>query len=82
MFSEPYKESTSIIKRRSNREKSRQILLSKGIGFDEKNHGAHLIVNGNIDFWPGTGKWRDRTGGNGRGVFNLIKHIKNKRMYT
>lgn len=67
-------------KRASNREWSTALLVSKGIAFETKNVGAHLIVRSNslvIDFWPGTGKWIDRQGPIGRGVKNLLKHINN-----
>jgi len=63
-------------KRAGNRESSAQILTDKGIEFERKNMGAHLIVSGSdclIDFWPGTGKFIARNGNKGRGVFNLIK---------
>ena len=58
-------------KRTSNRESSAEILKENGIDFVSHNGGAHLVVNGSIDFWPGTGKFMVRTnGGKGRGVFN------------
>lgn len=66
-------------KRASNREQSARILEENGIVFTTHNYGAHLIVEGSewfIDFWPGTGKWKDRNGTKGFGVRNLIKHIK------
>ena len=46
-------------KRKQNRQASSEILQQNGIGFEVKNQGAHLIVEGGdclIDFWPGTGK--------------------------
>lgn len=67
-------------RRRSNRESSAQILRDKGIQFQSRNCGAHLIVECNgetIDFWPGTGKWIRRMypvwPQNGRGVFEMLK---------
>ncbi|MES0444918.1 MAG: hypothetical protein ABUJ92_00095 [Desulfobacterales bacterium] len=63
-------------KRARNREASPEILTRKGILFESKNLGAHLIVQGRdcvIDFWPGTGKFFARGGRGGRGVYNLIK---------
>jgi hypothetical protein len=64
-------------KRANNRQSSAEILKNKGVEFESKNLGAHLIVTGKkglIDFWPGTGKFIPRNGGrNGRGVFNLLK---------
>jgi hypothetical protein len=67
----------SKTKRASNREKSAERLQAANIGFVAKNGGAHLIVAGHIDFWPGTGKWQDRnTPDGGRGVRALIQHIE------
>lgn len=66
------------IKRASNRETSAKYLQDRGIEFQEKNEGAHLIVKaatGLIDFWPGTGLWIARSGQRGRGVKNLVKFI-------
>ena len=66
-------------KRAKNRASSAEILKEAGIKFDEKNFGAHLIVftgGAAIDFWPGTGKWIVRAGGEGRGVHELIKLVK------
>lgn len=73
-------------KRRNNRASSRELLVLHGVQFTSKNDGAHLIVVEKqtgmvIDFWPATGKWvwrdaidyGDRT--EGRGVFNLLKHM-------
>ena len=65
-------------KRASNREASAQILRSHGIDFETKNIDAHLIVHHGtfcVDFWPGTGKWKDRKGKYGRGVFQLLKYL-------
>lgn len=50
-------------KRASNRQTSAQILQAKGIAFEARNDGAHLIVQAlgrTIDFWPGTGLWMVR----------------------
>lgn len=67
----------SQARRSDNREKSAAILAEKGVQFESKNMGAHLIVrhSGKVaDFWPGTGKYIPRGGGRpGRGVFNLLK---------
>ena len=66
-------------RREANRNNAPLILTEAGIQFQERNHGAHLIVSGSkclIDYWPGTGKWISRKGINGRGVRSLIKHIK------
>lgn len=64
-------------KRASNREQSTQILESKGIAFEMRNNGAHLIVADHYDFWPGTGLWKDRQDGKrGRGVHSLLIRIR------
>ncbi len=67
-------------KRRKNREQSALLLQEKGIEFDSRNCGAHLIIEAKqgriIDFWPGTGLWRYRDDNrNGRGVHSLIKEL-------
>jgi hypothetical protein len=66
--------------RASNRSNSAKILADRGIEFESKNDGAHLIVtgaNGAVDFWPGTGKFIARgINKSGRGVFNLIRHLE------
>lgn len=70
-------------KRKDNTNKSRQILLDKGINFVEKNQGKHLIVKHGqltVDFWPSTGLYIPRhTKKRGYGVFNLLKLIGCKR---
>lgn len=67
-------------KRANNREWSSSFLSSRGIDFESKNNGAHLIIkHGHIiaDFWPGTGKWVDRAIGiYSRGVRKLVKHLE------
>jgi len=65
-------------KKRKNQESSTQILIDKGVKFESKNGGNHLVVTGKesiIDFWPSTGKFITRNGKlkSGRGVFNLLK---------
>ena len=68
----------SIERRASNRESSATLLTERGIVFEAKNSGAHLIVKHGdkvADFWPGTGKFIVRGGKQGRGVFNLLKKI-------
>ena len=65
-------------KRRTNRVQCTQALTKAGVMFEEKNNGAHLIVEGNdcfIDYWPGTGRWKTRNGEKGFGVRNLISHL-------
>lgn len=66
------------IRRANNRESSPRILAERGISFESKNEGAHLIVTIGgmvVDFWPGTGKFitRGPKSKTGRGVFNLLK---------
>lgn len=66
-------------KRASNREQSAEFLRVRGVQFESKNDGAHLIVQGKeevIDFWPGTGYFKTRSGSKGRGVRNLIKRCR------
>ena len=69
----------SQAKRASNRERSTQVLVDRGVSFESKNHGAHLLVfhnGGVIDFWPGTGKFTNRTTKfTGRGVFHMLKML-------
>lgn len=65
-------------KRANNRLSSTEILIERGINFESKNGGIHLVVHyasGVIDFWPSTGKFifRDKKLTEGRGVFNLLK---------
>lgn len=65
-------------RRASNREKSKKLLIDARVSFTSHNLGAHLVlgshVHGNIDFWPGTGKFYVRdTRESGRGVFKVIK---------
>lgn len=64
-------------KKASNQENSTKILQEKGVKFESKNWGNHLVVEGKkglIDFWPSTGKFIPRCEGRkGRGVFNLLK---------
>lgn len=67
-------------KRNDNRDRSAKLLTERGIEFESKNLGAHLIVQSNkgiIDFWPGTGKWKARESDKfRRGVFELLRCIK------
>jgi hypothetical protein len=71
-------------RRAGNRESSAALLSERGIAFQSKNDGAHLVVShaGKVaDLWPGTGKYRiRRPGGKGevyrRGVFNLIRELE------
>ncbi len=64
-------------KRASNREQSAARLTREGIAFVSKNGGAHLIVLGSIDLWPGTGLFIDRkTRVKGRGIKRLLRFIR------
>lgn len=69
----------SEARRRGNRENSAKILRERGIAFESKNAGAHLIVTHGehvADFWPGTGKFQIRGSGKyKRGVFVLLKDL-------
>ena len=64
-------------KRAANRANSADYLLERGISFEVRNNGAHLIVKGEsglVDFWPGTGLWIARCNAfRGRGVKNLVR---------
>jgi len=69
-------------KRALNRANSAHILTSRGVKWRTKNNGEHLIVDHggeSFDFWPGTGKWKQRgvpDGVVGRGVFNLLRRMR------
>lgn len=67
-------------KKRNNMEQSTKILRDRGINFQSKNNGVHLIVEHNgctVDFWPSTGKFMFRKENFvGRGVFNLLKRLQ------
>jgi hypothetical protein len=64
-------------RRASNLERSTNLLGEKGVSYVSKNDGNHLIVTGRdelIDFWPSTGKFKQRSSKvYQRGVFNLLK---------
>lgn len=63
-------------KKESNQEYSTNLLIQKGVEFESKNWGNHLVVTGKncvIDFWPSTGKFIVRGVKHGRGVRNLLK---------
>ena len=64
-------------RRASNRSRSAELLKAAGIEFEERNHGAHLIVTHGAqvyDFWPGTGLWTHRaTRDTARGVHSLMR---------
>lgn len=67
----------SQVKRANNRQSSSELLKAKGVSFESKNNGAHLIVDAKIDFWPGTGLFIDRRNNfKNRGIKNLLKQLK------
>lgn len=66
-------------KKADNLASSTALLESRGVAFESKNGGVHLIVRGNdltVDFWPSTGKWIVRGGREGRGVFKLMRIVQ------
>jgi hypothetical protein len=66
-------------KKLSNLESSTAMLIEKGILFESKNNGVHLIVSHNgitADFWPSTGKFSLRDGMYSRGIKNLIRLLE------
>ena len=66
-------------RRARNRQNSAALLTGEGFAFESKNRDAHLIVEGLVDFWPGTGLWivRGETAQH-RGVRSLIKWLKRR----
>lgn len=47
----------------SNRSASIALLRSRGIAFEKRRNGVHLVIRmaGRVfDFWPTTGSWRER----------------------
>jgi hypothetical protein len=67
-------------KKQSNLEFSTEFLTKKEINFESKNDGIHLIVTHNgkvVDFWPSTGKWKDRKKERySRGVRKLVNYLE------
>lgn len=67
-------------KKLSNRELSLHHLQKNGFDIQEFET-SHYLVEQNFDFWPSTGKYLDRTTKRfGRGVFNLVRDIKQRRI--
>ncbi len=64
------------LKKLENSKNAYSLLDEKKIPYEVKNHGIHLVVDGNIDYWPSTGKFIVRGGNKGRGIFNLIKEVQ------
>jgi hypothetical protein len=67
-------------KKLSNVENSLKFLTSLEIKHTILNAAIpHVLVCENIDYWPSTGKWRERgTGRLGRGVRCLVSHVRAK----
>lgn len=67
-------------RRASNRASSAELLQDYGVSFEDKNNGAHLIVEHKdivVDFWPGTGRFQRRNSTKGgRGIFNLLRLLE------
>lgn len=61
----------------AQRRQAEATLRKRGIDFESKNDGCHLIVQsevGRIDFWPGTGLFEIKeTMERDRGLQNLLK---------
>ena len=70
------------LKKKSNANKSTQLLLDNHVVFTSNNNGVHLVIEGRyclIDFWPSTGTWIHRPSGiPRRGVFRLLGFIGKK----
>jgi hypothetical protein len=66
-------------KKASNLEFSTNELIKRGVSFESKNGGVHLVIeslDGLIDFWPSTGKFKVRASNEyKRGLRNLLKHL-------
>lgn len=69
-------------KKRNNKQSSTAKLVEKGVEFESKIGGVHLIVqakDGLVDYWPSTGKFIPRGfGRKGRGIRNLLKLCEQK----
>lgn len=64
-----------------NRRSSREMLDQAGIEYTVHDNGAHLVIEGNIDFWPETGKWVMRDSSLiGSGVFPLINILRSRKV--
>ncbi|RLF03460.1 MAG: hypothetical protein DRJ64_08330 [Thermoprotei archaeon] len=55
-------------------------LVKAGYTFSSHNHGLHLVIvheSCTIDYWPSTGKWKDRTSPiYHRGLSNLLSYLE------
>lgn len=64
-------------RRERNRLRGAAELERAGIAFESKNNGAHLIVLHRLDYWPGTGAWKDRDlPHEGRGINALMDYVR------
>ena len=64
-------------KRQRNKEQSTALLIERGIKFESRNDGVHLMIEtakGRVNFYPSTGLYNGAL--QGRGVFNLLKELK------
>ena len=64
-------------RRQSNKERSTALLIDRGIKFESRNDGVHLMIEtaqGRVNFYPSTGLYNGAL--QGRGVFNLLKELK------
>lgn len=62
--------------RAERREVALRTLRQHDVGFVAWNDGAHLLVRGRVDYWPGRGRWRARdTREEGRGVWSLLRFL-------
>lgn len=68
-------------KRKFNREMAPEILKVNGVDhIILRRDGSQIRVDGRAFLWPGSGRWRDYiTGEEGRGIFQLLKHLKRTR---
>lgn len=69
-------------RRAHNTDCSTSLLRQRGITFESKNNGHHLVIRRGLhafDFWPSGGLWHYRTPKKtvvkGRGVFKLLAKI-------
>ena len=66
-------------KKKSNLEYSTAKLKQLGVDFESKNGGVHLVITVNaeiIDFWPSTGKFKNRKETfYRRGLNQLLMHL-------
>lgn len=70
------KKEESRQRRAGHRERAPVTLRQNSVAFTSHNDGAHLVVEQRIDYWPGTGLWRDkRTGESARGIASLLRHV-------